>query len=290
MKYHGNHCPEQPKPPVGSVPSPEELDAMSVEELTQAMEDALDSMADENYDDAVITAYLDAMDHKDPIRHLPDPDGEVARFWQRVRGMTHALPPQFAPTPPRRSHLRRVLHTGLAALLATGVLFAALEAAQAAGMDVFGAVARWTRETFHFSVREEGTEAWFADCLDELAAVGVKYDDLPAWIPEGYVVETLRTYELSERTEIYIILRNENSLTLDILISVFDYPSKIDLSTFEKDATVVQTFQINGMDIYLFKNLSEQNAVCQVGNIVYSIQGDLSQNEIQSIFTSIGVG
>ena len=43
-----------------------------------------------------------------------------------------------------------MLWVGLAAALLTACLFGAMVAAQAAGIGVFGAVARWTEEAFSF--------------------------------------------------------------------------------------------------------------------------------------------
>lgn len=43
------------------------LDSMSVSELADAMEEAIDLMTEEDYDPAIIDAYLEAMDRKYPV-------------------------------------------------------------------------------------------------------------------------------------------------------------------------------------------------------------------------------
>ena len=56
------------------------LEAMSVEELTDALNDALENMTEENYDPAWIDAYLAALDRKDPMPEIPDAEASYASF------------------------------------------------------------------------------------------------------------------------------------------------------------------------------------------------------------------
>ena len=282
--------PEQPKNPHGVVPSRKELDTMSVEELSRALEEAFDSMTDETYDDDIISAYLEALDRKDPIVNMPDVDKEISEFWN---GVSSAIPPEFirAAPPKKRTGLRRILHTGLVAAVVVVLLFGAMVAAQAAGVDVFGAVARWTEETFQFHVTGDHTvDRWFADYQDKLDAAELSEEYLPTWIPGGYTVTDLQIQEINKSKDIYILYSDENGTAFDLLISIYDDPEAMELSFFEKDDTPVQTIQVGVKTIYLFENLGIQNAICQVQNVIYSLSGDISQNLIEDIFTSIGDG
>ena len=280
---------EQPKNPHGVVPSRKELDAMSEEELSRALEEAFDSMTDETYDDDIISAYLEALDRKDPIVNMPDVDKEISEFWN---GVSSAIPPEFirAVPPKKRTGLRRIFHTGLVAAIVVVLLFGAMVVAQAAGVDVFGAVARWTEETFQFHVTGDHTAAWFADYREDLTAAGLSEKYLPAWVPDGYEVTDLQVDKLSGSTEVYILYSSENSEAFDLLISIYNDPDAMEQHIFEKDSTLVQTIQGGSKVIYLFENLGVQTAVCQNRNVTYSLVGDLSENLIEDIFTSIGDG
>lgn len=281
---------EQPKNPHGVVPSRKELDAMSVEELSRALEEAFDSMTDETYDDDIISAYLEALDRKDPIVNMPDVDKEISEFWN---GVSSAIPPEFirAAQPKKRTGLRRIFHTGLVAAIVVVLLFGAMVVAQAAGVDVFGAVARWTEETFQFHVTGDHiADGWFADYQDELDAAELSEEYLPAWIPEGYTATEFQIQEINRSKDIYILYSGENGTAFDLLISIYDDPAAMELSFFEKDDTPVQTIQVGGKMIYLLEDLGIQNAICQVQNVIYSLSGDISQNLIEDIFTSIGDG
>ena len=285
MKSNQTDCREHPNLPCGKVPSAEELSAMSAEELTQALDDAFDSMTEETYDDAVISAYLDALDQKDPMVE-PDVDAELSRFWNTV---VSAIPSEFIAARKRKMRWRRMLRTGLVAAAAVVLLFGSMVVAQAAGLDVFGAVARWTQETFHISVQDTGEPAWFEGHEEELEAANLSAELLPTWIPEGYVVGEILSYDLSEWTDIFIPFSNsENHSTLDLSIAIFDNFDAVESFVYEKDSAPVQTFQVNGRTAYLFENLGMKVVVYQDQNVVYSIQGDLSQDDFLKIVDSIG--
>ena len=281
MKHGENRHMEQTGLPAGAHPSREELDAMSAAALARALEDAFDAMTEENYDDARIRAYLDALDRAAPLGELPDREAELARFW---RGVARAIPPQYAPARPRP---RRLVRAGLAAAMAAVLLLGGMVAAQAAGVDVFGAMARWTRDTFQFTLREEGGADWLLDWQEELSAERVSQDALPTWIPEGYRMEKLQIDELKGRSNAYALYWGEDGTRFDILISVVEDLESLEYHIFEKDDTPVRTVQMGDKTVYLFENLGDVIAVWQKGNMIYSLCGELPQETILKILSSV---
>lgn len=274
MKGHAG----RPNPPEGASVAGRNLEALSTEELAREMEEALAGMSEEDYDAQLIQAYLDELDRKAPCPELPDADAALARFQQTIR---QALPAQASV---RQRPVRRVLRTALvAAAVAVVLLLGGMVAAQAAGIDVFRAAAQWREETFHFSVPDEA-----GGYRDELSAAAVREELLPAWMPEGYEVQDIQIFELSERTEVGVLLSSEDTSILSIGITVFEDPADVALYRFEKDDTPVQIIQVNGKTVYLLENLGVKNAVCQVGNVLCSVQGNLTQDETENIFASIG--
>lgn len=272
----------RPNPPEGAGVAGRNLAELSAEELAREMEEALAGMSEEDYDAQLIQAYLDELDRKAPCPELPDADAALARFQQTIR---QALPAQ---APVRQRPARRVLRTALVAAVAVVLLLGGMVAAQAAGIDVFRAAAQWTEETFRFSVPDEAGGAWFEDYRDELSAAEVSEDLLPTWIPEGYEVTDIQIQELNRGGDIYILYSGKDGSNFDFLISVYDDPKTMELTSFEKDDTPVQTIQVNGKTVYLFENMGSQSAVCQHQNIIYSFVGDFSQEVIENIFASIG--
>ena len=106
MESPMNHHPNQTGKPDCLDISPERLKTMSPSELEQAMEDALSIMTEEDYDPAVIEAYLNALDNQAPMPMYPDAKTSYTDFQQKVRflsgnpsvqGMQTCAPPPYTP-------------------------------------------------------------------------------------------------------------------------------------------------------------------------------------------------
>lgn len=263
------------------MPEPQELAQLSPEELAQAMEQALDEMTEDTYNQAVIDAYLDALDAKAPMPEVPD----VNTSYQQFQAMlSQAVPAQEPTRPKRRSN---VLRMTLRVFLAAAFLFSCLVAAQASGVDIFGAVARWTDETFHFEVQEDQTTSdWYVAYQEQLESVGLDAAYMPTWIPEGYTVGNVEVDDFSDWVEIYVPFNNTDGSTIHYLISIHKNPSDIGSRFFEKDNRPVQEYQINDKTVYLFHNLDLMTAVCQDETVTYSLSGDLSKDMVFRFFKS----
>ena len=94
------------------------LEAMSVEELTDALNDALENMTEENYDSALIDAYLDALDRKDPPPHILEAGAAYSGFEKRIQGIL----PEYRNRKVLRGH-RRTWRVGLVAVLTIICMF-----------------------------------------------------------------------------------------------------------------------------------------------------------------------
>lgn len=95
------------------------LDSMSVSELADAMEEAIDLMTEEDYDPAIIDAYLEAMDRKYPVPGDLITQTSYNDFTEKVQSLVsvrtsrpqHQFPKRF------RHMLRASLAAALIALL-----------------------------------------------------------------------------------------------------------------------------------------------------------------------------
>jgi len=132
------------------------LEVMTEEELTEGLNEALESMTEENYDSALIDAYLAALDRKAPMPEIPDTDTSFANFKNRLL-QTFPAKNDIAVSPRRK--VRSVWRVGLVAALTAICLMGGMVVAQAAGVDVFGAIARWTDEVFSLgAIRSDGAD------------------------------------------------------------------------------------------------------------------------------------
>ena len=139
----------------GDRPSAGQLDSMSTAELLEGMEQALYSMTEETYDAELIDAYLEALERKSPMPEHPTVDESYERFRARVGELNAAVNPQSAPARRTRPGPRRALRTALVAVITTACLLSCMVVAQAAGVDVFGSIARWTDDLFGFGDVED---------------------------------------------------------------------------------------------------------------------------------------
>ena len=183
--------------------SPEKLEAMSPSELSEAMEAALDAMTEETYDPAVIDAYLDALDRKAPMPTHPNAESSYQDFQDKLQEYVEG-----ASKPAKQTRkFRRIARAGLvAALLA--VLLAG--AAQAAGIDVVGTIARWTENVFSFGTVQSGNDSShypsvsnqvpadvpeeYQELVTELQKRGIEEYTIPTYIPEGFQADTPELY------------------------------------------------------------------------------------------------
>ena len=265
------------------MPDPQELARLSPEELAQAMEQALDQMTEDTYDQAVMDAYLDALDAKTP---MPEATNVDASYQQFQAMLSRAVPAQGPTRPKRRSNVFRIT---LRVFLAAAFLFSCLLVAQAGGVDVLGAVARWTDETFHFKVQEDQTTSdWYVPYQEQLESAGLDAAWIPTWIPDGYTVGEIDVDELTTWTDYYIPLNNSDGATIHFFITIYTDPADIGNPIFEKDDRPVQEYQTNGKTVYLFHNLDLMTAVCQDENVLYTLSGDLSEDMVLRFFSGIG--
>lgn len=286
------------------------FDAMSTEDLEALLRlDSYTAEQDQQHTDAILyimevlakrKQQSNQNDDKASLReklqdlkevYLPDNDGiSLYQFDEDEVCNSKTQQPERA-TEQTHKRIRLVARrVGLVAAVVAAI-FGLMITVQAAGVDVFGAIARWTDETFHFSVPEAGAaDMWFADYRDELEAVGLSEEYLPTWVPEGYEVTDLQIQEINKSKDIYILYSGENGTAFDLLISIYNEAEAMEQHIFEKDDTPVQTIQVGIKTVYLFEYLGVQNAVCQDQNVIYSLLGDLSQNLIEDIFASIGDG
>ena len=228
---------------------PETLEAMSPSELAEAMEAALDAMTEETYDPAVIDAYLDALDRKAPIPAHPSAEASFREFQDNLQEYVE----QGASKPAKRtSRFRRIARAELvAALLA--VLLAG--AAQAAGIDVVGTIARWTESVFSFGAAHSGSDSShypsksdqvpadvpeeYQELVTELQKRGIEEYTIPTYIPEGFQADTPELY-VDETGYMTFTAAYSNGDTMVIFAVLGDGETHI--GQYEKDDSEVRIY------------------------------------------------
>lgn len=164
--------------------TPERLSTLSPSQLAEAMEEALELMTEETYDPAVIDAYLDALDSAAPMPECPDAETALADLERRVDALSLSDKPSARSGKPA-AKARRGLRAGLAAMLAAVCLLGGMVVTQASGLDVFGALARWTEDVFSFgSIRLAQNSNTLSDQSVGSRRADVSQQDID--VPEEY--------------------------------------------------------------------------------------------------------
>ncbi len=197
------------------------LSRLSVEELLDLLSVApipAASPEQEAYVDALKEAIIEK-ENETPTGFFPDPDQQ----WQQF--ITHYLPyaeeaafepdpaesaaPEHSSQPSPEVPLKRTRRPGriwrtlLVAAAAVGCMFAVMLTAQASGVDVFGAMARWTEDVFSFKHTSPNTEVTdtpneenpvtgekqsFASLQEALDRYGIIQIHEPTKIPDGFIM------------------------------------------------------------------------------------------------------
>ena len=273
--------------------SPEKLEAMSSSELSEAMEAALDAMTEETYDPAVIDAYLDALDRKAPMPTHPNAESSYQDFQDKLQEYVEG-----ASKPAKQTRkFRRIARTGIvAALLA--VLLAS--AAQAAGIDVVGTIARWTESVFSFGTVQSGNDSShypsvsnqvpadvpeeYQELVTELQKRGIEEYTIPTCIPEGFQADTPELY-VDENGYIEFTAAYANGE--DMLIFAIFGDRGIHAGLYEKDSNEVRIYTKNGTDHYFFQNLEINSVAWTVNELEYSVRTTLPAAELEKIINSM---
>ncbi len=205
-----------------------------------------------------------------------------------------ATPKASVRRPPTRRTLRAARLT--AAVLA--VLLGCMVVAQAFGFDVFGAIARWTEETFRFGVSSQtgeeqaggddqtGEDMEYATLQEALDAYGITEPVAPAWIPDGFALGGIDVDSLPDSLKIHATYQ-AGEQHFAITLSLYDSVEQVAAATFEKDMTNVLIHEINGISHYLISNNDWSVATWTNGLLVCSISGDQTVEDLTRMIDSI---
>lgn len=247
------------------------LEAMTEEELTDGLNEALESMTEENYDPALIDAYLAALDRKAPMPEVPDSEAAFANFKSKLLQTFPAEDKTDSPSHKASS----VWRIGLVAILTVICLMGSMVAAQASGVDVFGAIARWTDDIFSLgTIISEGTGDKSGDSRsgtrvddteryeslqEALDAYGITEFREPAWLPDGYKFADVEVDSWPDNSSfINLSAKYYNGIDfLRIKVEYYEGDANIQL---EKTNTPIESFLVDGLTVYLLQNISNNSA------------------------------
>ena len=272
-------------------------DQMSTAELEQLLR--LDFQASEN-GDSDLDAILYLSDLLARRNGPSDPDAAWAQFQTKYRpyadgrslydfgdeeGSLAQAPPASRPRSVRRLRRLSILAAVLTACLLGGMV------AQAAGVDVWGAIARWTDETFRLIPADSGGDTGAGKAEEDmeqlrssLQAWGLA-DRFPTWHPDGFVPGELEITELNSSVSAHVTFFGEDRTYSVVIQHFIQYTDNT--GTFEKDDTPVEEYVHNGQTFYILSNIDTLTATTYDGEFMVMISGVLTREETKAIIDSI---
>ena len=285
------------------------LDQLSMEQLEDLLLADLNSPDEEN-DEAVfhILEVMKKREKENPTGRLPDKNKawkEFQEYYNIPEGEGESLYPTYSEpenddkniqtlkTNEPRTRPRFRMRRGLVVAAILIVMFGSMLTAQAAGVDVFGAIGRWTEENFQFvlpTTNQSDTVGINDDFQKASEKFGLPSSFVPTWCPEGFTsAEPLEEHIKNHSDSISCQYTNttENKFYL-VTISQYYSADVLNATVFEKDDSSVITYQSNGKNFYIFSNLENLTATWADENYCITITGEITLDQIKNIIDSIG--
>ena len=259
----------------------EQMDKMTTAELLQLLEQINEDMTEDNFDDDLITACLDALDQKSPMPEHPSTEESWQSFKEKL-GAEHfgAENNEGCSSSPKR-RVKRIFRIGLIVAIVAASLFSCMIVAQAAGIDVFGSIARWTEDVLGFGDRDlEPTETVGNYDVEEILA------HIESWLPsvgEDFEAGSPSVITDDKSGTLYYTRLYSNSYNYISFEAEYRWDEN-PYSFFEKDNKDVEEIMLNGETIYFYENMGVTVSTWRVGNTEFSIMTDLGMNELKQIF------
>lgn len=287
------------------------LERLSMEELEALLKLSGDPDDVELLFDTVVEEVV-AREKENPTGRLPDVD----TAWDELQMMYHNMPDEGTFPPPvseevssagengspllaeskmdkpRRISFRRAARTAAVIAAAIVLCLALMVGVQAAGADVFGALAQWTDDTFHFDVKHSEDAPDIAgrnDVIDVLSIRNVLGKYAPTQYPDGFDIANVQIVANEYVSSTQVSLSNNDGRVAYICVDKYSVGQDINLQTFELESESVTEYFSNGKIFYLFSNSDVITAVwSDSSTLLQRIWGDLTESELKSIIDSIG--
>ena len=283
----------------------EELLRMDVEESKPGNEDVVFH----------ILEVIEQRENEHPTGRIPDVDkawAEFQEYYNVPEGADTSLYPCETVSDDssentaehcscRMPRMRRWLKQGLVAVIAIAVVFGGIVVAQAAGVDVFGTIGRWTNNVFHFDLSADETSTstgiYVGEGISEYAAlqetpasVGIDENLAPTWFPVGFNASDPEILTTNINDTVCLELFNEkNGQYISIEIIRYNTEQHLQATQFEKDANNVEQYSNEHQTFYILSNADTITATWSNDLIMMQLSGNIPKDDLKKIIDSIGV-
>lgn len=184
----------------------------------------------------------------------------------------------------RRSAFRRLWPIAATVLITVALTVGCMVGVQATGLNVFGALAEWTDEFFHFVPAPSDRDR----IKNALKEQGIPEELAPDWVPEGFELEKIEplTYDGGKSITIEYVGADGS-----LVIEISKYSDSIHLTNwdYEKDSIDAEPFVSHERQFYILSNDGDTTATWSDGqSLLINIWSNISAKEMKYIIGSIG--
>lgn len=268
-------------------------------QLKDQLADLILSADEQSFDSDQLDALLSALEEHEPFpeEELPNAEESLRAFRQEHAPLFNGVEQQSARTSdhlPERRPIRRKLAV-LLPLTAVIVILLGSVSAQALGFDLFGLLARWSSEIFHFAETPvayaeitknplaENEGRTYSSPQAMLEDFGITAPLLPTWAPERLGTPKVWAKHGSMGLRLYV----EYEQGSDSLMTRCYQITKENLRTVEKDEENVVRYTYGGCSYYIVEDIETTKAIWQNGSFECKMTGTVSQEEIEQMIRSI---
>lgn len=273
------------------------LNNMSADEVLDEFTNVVNKMTEEKYDPAVIDAYLDVLDEKEPM----DMSIDVEKEWENFSG-AHGLATSDS------SHERKVIRFGrvrwLAIIAATIAIMMTLTVSVGAlGLHYFWDKLEWDEEHFSFGDAQYAEEAQEADAplfenWDEGKVYGSLQEALddfgitefaePTWLPEGYEYYGELYVYCDPEADILLMDARYDNEKYNVSVSItYSPPGERHNTWYQRSGDTYEEYICGDYTRLLFPNNATNDIVWITENYECCVSGWLTYDELIQIVDSI---
>lgn len=214
------------------------------------------------------------------------PEGTKERFFEIVDNFKFPAEKKKC----RHPNVKRYL---LTAVITCFVLITTLISVQAAGVDVFGSLGRWTNSVFYFGnntaeriVEPENASVELVQLYKVLNQNNIPLGLVPSYLPENY---TNSSVDVTTNRALLCVSAKYVNQEDEIVVLVDKYLSSdsCDSIWFEKDSLQAEEYQPKEMLFNVFSDQSNWLGVWQNGEYSVCIQTSSSKTELLSMLNTI---
>ena len=286
------------------------LDQLSTEELRQLLCADIDSPV--NGDDEAIFYILEVIESREQA-HPSSPFPDLGKSWKEFNELYNTpeaadislYPIENDAAPVLNSickksiHKRPFLRRSLLVAAAIICLIAALTIPVAGYANLFQMVGQWSAEQFGFTPETpvESSSLMYPSpgpvitsgngIRDILVQNGIKENVIPKWMPDGFkLLDEISVYEFGSSGNLQVDAAYSDGTDF-LSYSVIRHKSQIYSTLYEKDEGNVEVYTTNGIEHYIFSNLSVYTAAWCIDDLECSISTSLPKSDLTKAIDSI---